>query len=702
MPDPKIVPTYPGRLVVPRMRPALSSLPQPDRDEKSSSATAPPDRPAAERQQLQRGVDAALWWRKFGFCVIPVAPGLKRPAVAWDPWLQRLSDEAIRAHWAQFLDDDVGFIVGDRILVLDTDSAEATAALDGLQEQHGVSPGLTVSTARGEHRYFRLAEGVVVRSDSHSGKLHPERIDVKTGRSMVNLPPSGVRTVKRLSVDHADQLTEVGQAFVDAVFRHNGRPPPRPSPQREPLPVNDDVCCSKVEALLSYVDPDCGYEDWNQVLMATFHATRGSPAGLDLADGWSSRGRTYSGRREVEAKWRSYSLDVANPVTIGTLIMFAKEGGADVAQIMADAFEEVETETIGPEAQLEEAGDDEGTPLDQYSLLGRSELLMSALVAKVYVLGRLAQLGQATFFFAGPGTGKTLISLFLLLECIRLGKISGRKTYYFNMDDNPAGLLSKQELAEEYGFHMVSEGYRGFRVGLLLALLDRMAKDGSARNAIIILDTVKKFVNIMDKRECSLFMAAVRRFVMKGGTVIGLAHTNKKLGDDGKSIYAGVSDIRDDADCAYVIDPVEGGDEANERFVTFTNIKPRGDNALSATYAYTLNRDLPYADILLSVREVEADRVPRPRDAAEAPSDASVIEVIKSCVAEGFCTKVKLATEVGKRVGIGRDAAGEKIRRYSGDDPSKHHWTYARGPRGAHVFSLLGQPAAEPPEPPTG
>jgi hypothetical protein len=131
--------------------------------------------------------------------------------------------------------------------------------------------------------------------------------------------------------------------------------------------------------------------------------------------------------------------------------------------------------------------------------------------------------------------------------------------------------------------------------------------------------------------------------------------------------------------------------------VTFRNIKPRGNNALSATYAYTLDRSLSYADILLSVREVEADRVPKPRAGVEATSQASIIEVIKSCITEGICTKTKLAHELMARTRISRVRAFEMIDRHNGDDPLKHLWCWTNGPRGAQVYRLHEGSTASPP-----
>jgi len=375
------------------------------------------------------------------------------------------------------------------------------------------------------------------------------------------------------------------------------------------------------------------------------------------------------------------------------------EGGGEIGLIMDDAFEVLSTPTeiLDPDGKSQEARE-EGTPLDQYSLRGRLEQLKREMVAAIFVLGRLALLGQITFIFAAPGTGKTLIVFYLLLESLRRGIISGKRVYYVNMDDNLQGLHDKTEIAEEYGFHVIAEGHRSFKASVLMATLEKMTKDGSARNSIIIVDTTKKIVNVMDKKESSLIMSTFRRFSMKGGTIIGLAHTNKKRGDDGKSVYAGTSDLRDDADCTYVVDEVDGGYETNEKFVNFENTKRRGNNTLDVTYAYALDGDISYADRLLSVREVESERLSPIKQANGQGSEASVIEVIRTCIAERFSTKMKLATEVGKRAGISRAEAGKIIDRHTGDDPLKHHWCFTVGARGSHVYCLLGPPDAEPPE----
>ena len=138
---------------------------------------------------------AALYWYAFGFQVIPIIPGMKRPPFKWYQWLDGLSAEKIEDHWERHPDHELGFIVGDDYIVFDADSRMAIVALYVIEEAFDLSPAMIVKTAKGEHHYFKRASGTYAKSDSHSTEKHPERIDVKTGRALVVLPPSGGKEV---------------------------------------------------------------------------------------------------------------------------------------------------------------------------------------------------------------------------------------------------------------------------------------------------------------------------------------------------------------------------------------------------------------------------------------------------------------------------------------------------------------------------
>ena len=236
----------------------------------SSESNYNPQNPPADDAAQNFG-QAALYWYNFGLSVIPLLPGKKVPAVKWDPWRTELSHHSIRAYWAAHPDHEVGFIVDDGLIVFDADTPKAVAALAQLEEAFDVRTALVVKTTKGEHHYYRRGPGTFAKSDSHSTQEHPERIDVKTGRAMVVLPPSTGKEIEYMEVEHADELPEVGQEFIDAVFHHNGREAPRrpaPRPEVIALPGGDSGKLQQLEALLNPLDPDKGYEDWLHVGMA--------------------------------------------------------------------------------------------------------------------------------------------------------------------------------------------------------------------------------------------------------------------------------------------------------------------------------------------------------------------------------------------------------------------------------------------------
>lgn len=100
--------------------------------------------------------------------------------------------------------------------------------------------------------------------------------------------------------------------------------------------VTDATSLQRLDALVNSIDPDCGYDEWLRVAMSVFHESKGSDDGMVIFDRWSSKGTKYKGVREIKTKWRSFRLDVPNPVTIRTLIMMARDAGADIPAIMSD------------------------------------------------------------------------------------------------------------------------------------------------------------------------------------------------------------------------------------------------------------------------------------------------------------------------------------------------------------------------------
>jgi hypothetical protein len=330
------------------------------------------------------------------------------------------------------------------------------------------------------------------------------------------------------------------------------------------------------------------------------------------------------------------------------------------------------------------------TVLSKFSVTGDSEKLSQTLGNETYVLSEIALAAQFTMIYAAPNTGKTLILLAGIAQAISEKRISAESVYYINADDHLRGAIEKLGIAEELGFHMLCPGHKGFENSKLYDLLKQLIASNQAKGTVILIDTIKKFVNLMDKNQSSRWSSLFREFVMQGGTVILLAHTNKNKGGDGKRVYGGTSDLVDDADAAYVIDVIQ---ETNDtRYVECQCIKRRGSNAERAHFKYSIENEQSYDQLLASVESVDASELENIHDTkatATGGNETPIIEGIIAGINNGITTKMELVKLASSHSGQSRKKVMKVLEQYTGDDPITANWRFERRERGAMHYMLL-------------
>lgn len=558
-----------------------------------------------------------------------------------------------------------------------------------------IAAGLCDPGATGATRWARLPKAINGKEKHKSADGQPFQVRLVTWRPGARYTIAEI--ISGLRLEMAGVKTTVQAVAKDYPVAHTGYT----APGKEASPA--DV--AKLPALLAAIDPDCARPEWLRVLMAVFHTTGGSDEGFALVDAWSCKGKKYKGAKEIKIQWRSLNGNVQRPVTIGTLIMMARDAGADVQTIARgdnDVLGSCETIVIGANTQdpssTATAVRQPGTanPLTRYSLRDSLVELEKQKVEQVLIFGSVVLLGQATVIYALANTGKTLILLYLIIEAIKKKLIAPTKLIYINMDDNSSGLVDKVRLALEYGFHMAADGHKGFQAKAFRAAMENMITENTARGVIVVLDTLKKFVNTMNKDESREFTRVVRQFCLKGGTVIALSHANKNPGANGKVKYTGTTDIVDDFDCAYTLETVSEQADTNQKVVEFTNIKRRGDVALTTAYSYGIERGLSYDELLLSVQEVNPDQLEPIKQAAGLQSDAPVIAAVEACIAAGINTKMLMVDAASKSANVSNRIVLKIIEKYTGEDTQLHRWKFVVRARGAQVFELLNRAASTP------
>jgi len=312
----------------------------------------------------------------------------------------------------------------------------------------------------------------------------------------------------------------------------------------------------------------------------------------------------------------------------------------------------------------------------------------------IHIAGRMALAGQITVFYAGPNTGKTLISLKLISEAIANGT-AGNNVYHLNLDDTYEGLITKADLGNRHGFEVISPSNFPYPDLNFAILVDLLVEEGLAGETVFILDTIKKFADVMDKKASSQFMSTCRKLTSAGGSIIALAHVNKNKDADDKGIPAGTSDILDDCDCAYIINLL-GEEKVNDgvgRTVEFVLQKARGPVVQSSIYTYINYEDSDYNRMFNSVRLIdgnEADRIRAEKATQfELEKDQDLIQEVTALLnGAGELIQKDLVTALTTSGSFSRRKVMDCLKRWSCPVEEGGLWKVTKGDNNSNTYQL--------------
>ena len=334
--------------------------------------------------------------------------------------------------------------------------------------------------------------------------------------------------------------------------------------------------------------------------------------------------------------------------------------------------------------------------LSACAMNGRSAQMRQQMLDDKYVLDRIAILGQWTTLYAAPNGGKTLLTLWMLIQQVKSGEIDGSKIYYVNADDHYKGSVEKLELLEPHKINVLIPNQNNFDTDKLTQLIAQLTKNKQAMGQVIILDTLKKFTDLMDKKASSEFGKLARTFVGAGGTIIALAHTNKNKDEEGKGVAGGTSDIMDDCDCAFLIEG-RGPDGHNQYRAIFDNRKARGDVAQKVAFQYSKLDGCTYEQLLNSIvrlgkKEAKAaDKENQLRK--DIRVDKTTVDAILEALGDGELSTQAILSHVTEETPIGRRPAKIALIKWTGEDYDQgHRWTFRRGEKNEKLYTRLSNP----------
>lgn len=262
-----------------------------------------------------------------------------------------------------------------------------------------------------------------------------------------------------------------------------------------------DVSNSDIAEMLRHIpNDDCHYDDWVKIGMAVHQATGGT--GYDIWCDWSSTSSKHD-ERDMQKRWHSFGKS-ANPVTIGTLIYHAEQGGWQMPVTFSPEPELVLSASVAEEPEAAK----DGLPVDIAGIdltsppgfvgdvarwiesQGRRPRHHIAVAAALTSIGNIAGLryidkrdnvtaNLIAFCVAGSGTGK---------EAILTGASEVHKACGVAAASHGA-IKSEQEIVRnlirhQAAFYMVDE------VGGTLSKIKNSQKKGGASYLESVLDVI--------------------------------------------------------------------------------------------------------------------------------------------------------------------------------------------------------------------
>lgn len=269
--------------------------------------------------------EAAVAFTQRGWHVFPLWAGTKgqnadgTPAQYLANGYKDASNDTgiVQDWWRRWPDANIGLsLAASGLVAIDIDSYKTECAWEVASTDRDVPATFTQVSARGgRHLLFRAPS-----ERRFAGKLCAG-VDIKRNGYILLAPSTFGGRPYRIIDDRQPALAP------DWLPSNTSRPT---SSANSAGPKPKAASPAEVREFLDWVDPDCGYGDWIEVLQALHENFDGGEAGLALAEEWSQKGVKFV-PGEVAQKWRGFRA--GSGVTIATLAHHARQGGADLAAI---------------------------------------------------------------------------------------------------------------------------------------------------------------------------------------------------------------------------------------------------------------------------------------------------------------------------------------------------------------------------------
>jgi hypothetical protein len=259
-------------------------------------------------------------------------------------------------------------------------------------------------------------------------------------------------------------------------------------------------------------------------------------------------------------------------------------------------------------------------------------------------------------WIAPPNGGKTTLAK------LAAGELASKYQVLFFQEDVSAGdIPALFEHAQQHQYQLLNSTLAGSSTEDQINVLRRLVKQRTPLVGVVMFfDTLKKYADLMSKGGARAFFKLMRSLTQLGATIILLGHTNKHRGVDGKLMFEGVGDVRNDVDELIYIDATE----KDPRGIVTLTMRP--DKTRCAIEEATFELDTRQMQVRRLDRVVNvAALMERKRRFDE---DEPVIACVKDALRSGGMKHTELCERVKATSGKSRSVVTQVIERYLSDD----------------------------------
>lgn len=261
--------------------------------------------------------------------------------------------------------------------------------------------------------------------------------------------------------------------------------------------------------------------------------------------------------------------------------------------------------------------------------------------------------GHVAAYIAPGNGGKT--SIFIFLSELLAAK--GLKVLYINVDGSPSDLKRHHAHASLHNYQVIApDAVDGKSAQDVINNLKAIIENNlCCDDYVFILDTLKKFTDVIDKRQSKELYKLMRALTVKGATICLLGHCNKYKDAEGALVYEGTADLRNDLDELIYLNSSKNINKKILEITTYPDKVRAEFSPISFVIDFNENRKVTMSEEVLKILP---------------PEEQEIVDAIKDAIANGLSGQTEIIEWVKDKITAGDKKIRQRLLRYSkGDNP---------------------------------